>query len=207
MGVTSLPVRSGPDVPSTTHWSAYDGRACRPRAEALRAVCTCGWRSAAHYPLDWDTIGDQPLYEADIDLTGPLADWTAHLSVVRDTVVPLPEPLVALLAEITEQLTATAAHAPLAALRAAGVLERIAARIGRKAAGALCDDGMSAEAVATVLGTTYSEALGPAPDRAGRVTARTTAAFQGWPGRQVATALDTSEAAACRYVQSYLHRP
>ncbi|MFD9476930.1 hypothetical protein [Streptomyces nojiriensis] len=152
-------VGSGPDVPSTTHWSAYDGRARRPRAEALRAVCACGWRSAAQYPLDWDTIGDQPLYEADIDLTGPLADWTAHLSLVRDNAVALPEPLAALLAAMTEQLTATAADTPLAALRAAGMLERIAARVGRQTAGALRDDSMSAETVATALGTTRSKAL------------------------------------------------
>ncbi|MGW7440782.1 hypothetical protein [Streptomyces sp. NPDC054849] len=73
--------------------------------------------------------------------------------------VPLPEPLAALLVEITEQLTATAGDAPLAALRAAGVLERIAARVGRETAGALCDAGMSAETVATGLGTTRSKAL------------------------------------------------
>ncbi|MEU4358714.1 hypothetical protein [Streptomyces virginiae] len=47
------------------------------------------------------------------------------------------------------QLTTTARDAPLAALRPAGVLERIAARVSREIAGALCDDGMSAEAVAT----------------------------------------------------------
>ncbi|MFD9523386.1 hypothetical protein [Streptomyces sp. NPDC059979] len=46
----------------------------------------------------------------------------------------------------------------MAALRAAGVLERIAARVGREAAGALCDDGASAETVATGLGTTRSTA-------------------------------------------------
>ncbi|MFE5724781.1 hypothetical protein [Streptomyces erythrochromogenes] len=104
-------------MPSTTYWSAYDGRHGRPRAEALRAVCACGWRGSDQYPLDWDTIGDRPLCEADVDCTGPLADWNAHLSLVRDDAVPLPEPLAALLFEITEQLTATAADAPLAALR------------------------------------------------------------------------------------------
>ncbi|MFJ6054840.1 hypothetical protein [Streptomyces sp. NPDC092307] len=72
---------------------------------------------------------------------------------------PLPEPLAALLVEITEQLTVTAAATPLAALRAVGVLERIAARVGREAAGAVGDDGMSAETVATALGTTRSKAL------------------------------------------------
>ncbi|MER6251838.1 hypothetical protein ABT224_10745 [Streptomyces sp. NPDC001584] len=152
-------VGSGPDVPSTTHWSAYDGRARRPRAEALRAVCACGWRGPAQYPLDRATIGGRPLYEADVDLTGPLADWTAHLSAVHDAAVPLPEPLAALLATMTEQLTATAADTPLAALRAAGMLERLATRVGRQTAGALRDGGMSAEAIATALGTTYSKAL------------------------------------------------
>ncbi|MFF1779787.1 hypothetical protein [Streptomyces virginiae] len=49
--------------------------------------------------------------------------------------------------------------APLAALRAAGVLERIAARAGRAAAGAVRNDGMAAETVATALGTSYSKAL------------------------------------------------
>ncbi|WP_405526334.1 hypothetical protein OG592_02400 [Streptomyces avidinii] len=60
---------------------------------------------------------------------------------------------------MAEQLTATAADAPLAALRAAGVLERIAARVGRETAGTLCDDGMPAEAVAAALGITRSKAL------------------------------------------------
>ncbi|WP_229333952.1 hypothetical protein [Streptomyces flavotricini] len=84
--------------------------------------------------MDWGAVGDQPPYEADVDLTGPLADCNARLSLVRDKAARLPEPLAALLVDITEQLAATAADAPLAALRAAGVLERIAARVGREAA-------------------------------------------------------------------------
>ncbi|MFD6970407.1 hypothetical protein [Streptomyces sp. NPDC059979] len=48
---------------------------------------------------------------------GPLADGTAHLSVVRDEALPQPERLAALLVEMTEQLTVTAADAPLAAPR------------------------------------------------------------------------------------------
>ncbi|MFF0216128.1 hypothetical protein [Streptomyces vinaceus] len=158
-GPVYFDVGSGPDVPSTSHWSAYDGRHRRPRADAIRASCACGWRGATEYPLDWETLGDEPLYEADVDLTGPLADWNAHLSLVRDKAAPLPEPLAALLVEIARQLTATAADAPLAALRAAGVLERIAARVGREAASALSDEGVSAKAVATGLGTSRSKAL------------------------------------------------
>ncbi|MFD4939816.1 hypothetical protein [Streptomyces virginiae] len=74
--------------------------------------------------------------EADVDLGGPLADWNAHLSLVRDKAAPLPESLAALLVEVAEQLTATTADVPLAALRAVGVLERIAARVGREVVGA-----------------------------------------------------------------------
>ncbi|MFG2339552.1 hypothetical protein [Streptomyces yangpuensis] len=73
-GPAYFDVGSGSDVPSTTHWSAYDGQVGRPRAEALRAGCACGWRGAAEYPLDWATLGDQPLYEADVDLTPAGAD-------------------------------------------------------------------------------------------------------------------------------------
>lgn len=88
-GPAYFDVGSGSDVPSTTHWSAYDGQVGRPRAEALRAGCACGWRGAAEYALDWATVGDRPLYEADVDLTGPLVDWNAHLSLVRDQAAPL----------------------------------------------------------------------------------------------------------------------
>ncbi|MFD3538394.1 hypothetical protein ACFWUQ_02700 [Streptomyces sp. NPDC058662] len=100
-------------------------------------------------------IGDGPLHETDIDLVGPRADWTAYLSVVRDTAVPPTESLAALLVEMTKQLNATAADAP----RAVGELERVAARVGRAAAGAVRDDPMPAETVAPALGTTGSQAL------------------------------------------------
>ncbi|MFG2339863.1 hypothetical protein [Streptomyces yangpuensis] len=119
-GPAYVDVGSGSDVPSTTHWSAYDGQVGRPRAEALRAVCACGWRGAAEYPLDWATVGDRPLRG------GCRPDRTAR-GLEREPVprprkaAPLPEPLAALLVEITEQLTTTTADAPLAALRAAGM--------------------------------------------------------------------------------------
>ncbi|MFE9482860.1 hypothetical protein ACFYNM_30140 [Streptomyces spororaveus] len=41
LGPVYFDVGSGSDVPSTRHWSAYDGRYRRPCAEALRAVCAC----------------------------------------------------------------------------------------------------------------------------------------------------------------------
>ncbi|MFD9575895.1 hypothetical protein ACFWBI_39620 [Streptomyces sp. NPDC059982] len=71
----------------------------------LRGACACGWRGAAEYPLDWTVLDDQrPLYEADVDLAGPIADYQAHLTVVRDAAVPLPESLSALLNALLENL-------------------------------------------------------------------------------------------------------
>ncbi|MFE9484315.1 hypothetical protein ACFYNM_37765 [Streptomyces spororaveus] len=77
---------------------------------------------AAEYPLDWATVGDRPLYEADADLTGPLGDGNAHLSLVRDKAAPLPEPLAALLVEVAEAvatgLGTTRSKAPVLLLTA-----------------------------------------------------------------------------------------
>lgn len=82
-------VGSGGHVPSTTMWHACDGRYGRPRAAVLRGACSCSSRGAAEYPLNWTLLGDQrPLYEADIDLSGPIADYGAHLTVVKDAAVP-----------------------------------------------------------------------------------------------------------------------
>ncbi|WP_158734511.1 hypothetical protein [Streptomyces sp. NRRL F-2747] len=54
----------------------------------------------AEYPLDWTTLPhDKTLYEADIDLSGPIADYEAHLSVVRDAAAQLPADLTALLTD------------------------------------------------------------------------------------------------------------
>ncbi|MFG2340999.1 hypothetical protein [Streptomyces yangpuensis] len=45
----------------------------------------------AEYPLDWTVLPvDRPLYEAEVDLSGPVADYDAHLSVMRDAAVRLP---------------------------------------------------------------------------------------------------------------------
>ncbi|MEY2233787.1 hypothetical protein [Streptomyces sp. BF23-19] len=77
----------------------------------------CGWRGPAQYGLARDMIGDRPLYEADVDLAGPLADRTAHSSVVREAAaVPLPELLAVLLAEVPSRLSLS----PTCCMRAAG---------------------------------------------------------------------------------------
>ncbi|WP_030722975.1 hypothetical protein [Streptomyces sp. NRRL F-2580] len=59
----------------------------------------------AEFPLDWTTLpSDKPLYEADVDLSGPIADHDAHLSVIRDAAVPLPAGLTGLLTDLVCRL-------------------------------------------------------------------------------------------------------
>ncbi|MFI7359920.1 hypothetical protein ACIBTP_39085 [Streptomyces avidinii] len=101
-----------------TEWHAYDGRYGRPRAAFLRGSCSCGWRGAAEYPLDRTTLpSDKPLYEADVDLSGPIADYEAHLSVIREKAVPLAEELTALLTELVRRPDGLASEEPLVVLR------------------------------------------------------------------------------------------
>ncbi len=76
-------------MPPSAEWHVYDGRFGRPKAAVLRCGCSCGWRGMAEYPLDWATLpDDKPLYEADVGLSGPVAD-AAHLSTFRLSTDPL----------------------------------------------------------------------------------------------------------------------
>ncbi|MFD5619266.1 hypothetical protein [Streptomyces yangpuensis] len=158
-GPVYFDVGSGAHMPSSTAWHAYDGRFNRPRAALLRGSCTCGWRGAAEYPLDWTTLPDDtPLYEADVDLAGPIADYEARLSVIRDTAVPLPTGLAGLLSELVRQLGRPAAEEPLVALKALADLRHIIAQTGQDAAYELADRDMPIEQVATALGTSTAAA-------------------------------------------------
>ncbi|MEU2954834.1 hypothetical protein [Streptomyces xanthochromogenes] len=104
-GPVYFDVGSGTHMPSSTQWHVYDGRFGRPRATVLRGSCSCGWRGMAEYPLDWTTLPhDKPLYEAAIDLSGPIADHDAHLSVIRAAAVQLPAELIDLFTDLVRRL-------------------------------------------------------------------------------------------------------
>lgn len=164
-GPVYFDVGSGSNVPSSIEWHVYDGRFGRPRAAVQRGSCACGWRGMAEYPLDWTTLpGDTPLYEADVDLTGPVADYDAHLSVIRDAAVQLPSELTRLLTELVRRLDGLAAEEPLVALKALADLRYVIAQVGRDAAGDVVAGEMPIEQVATALGTSETAARpGPAP--------------------------------------------
>ncbi|MGW7435343.1 hypothetical protein [Streptomyces sp. NPDC054849] len=150
---------SGPNTPSSTDWHAYDGRYGRPRAAILRGSCSCGWRGMAEYPLDWATLTKgKPLCEAGVDLSGPVADIDAHLSVVRDMAVPLPAGLSLLLTELACRLDGLAAVEPLVALKALADLRYVLAQVERDAVGEVVAGEVAIEQVATALGTSEAAA-------------------------------------------------
>ncbi|MFJ6777854.1 hypothetical protein [Streptomyces yangpuensis] len=146
-------------MPSSREWHAYDGRCGRPRAALLRGSCSCGWRGAAEYPLDWTALpGDQPLWEADVDLSGPIADYEAHVSVIRDAAVPLPAELAALLTELVSRLDCLVVEKPLVALKALADLRHVIARTGEDASYELGAREVPLTAVVTALGTSEAAA-------------------------------------------------
>ncbi|MFG2987470.1 hypothetical protein ACGFYQ_40735 [Streptomyces sp. NPDC048258] len=158
-GPVYFDVGSGSDVPSSREWHAYDGRFGRPQAAVLRGSCACGWRGMAEYPLDWTTLPeDKPLYEADVDLSGPVADYEAHLSVIRDAAVPLPADLTELLTELVRRLDGLAVENPLVGLKALTDLRYVIAQAGQDAAEELLAGEVPIERVATALGTSEAAA-------------------------------------------------
>ncbi|MFJ8017393.1 hypothetical protein [Streptomyces sp. NPDC096339] len=158
-GPVYFDVGSGSYVPSSTEWHVYDGRFGRPRAAVLRGSCSCGWRGMAEYPLDWTTLAkDKPLYAADIDLSGPVADYEAHLSVIRGAAVQLPEDLTVLLTELVHRLDGLAAEEPLVALKALADLRYVIAQTGQDAANEVATREVPLEEVATALGTSEAAA-------------------------------------------------
>jgi hypothetical protein len=111
----------------TTEWRAYNGTYGTPRAAFLRGSCSCGWRGAARYVIDWESLGDWPGYA---DEPGPRQDWDRHMEDVEAGTIPLPADVADLLERLDDRLRALERDSPLAALRAVGAVERIARRVG-----------------------------------------------------------------------------
>lgn len=157
-----LDLGSGTHVHRSSHWSLYTGESPRrPRAVAVRGACSCGWRSSSDHRLDQADADDDAALDVEV---GPYRDWADHLAAVEAAAAPIPEPVAATLAVLEEQLAALAEGGPVAALRVAAALERLAADVGRQAACAIDvgDDADAGEhswaALATGLGLTETEA-------------------------------------------------
>jgi len=150
-----LDVGSGTNGFQTREWWAYNGWLGRPKAAAWRASCACGWRGESH-PIDWDQVEDHDL--DDLDTSGAYEDWWEHISAVERRTVPLPEELSDLIEQLEERLDALAETAPVAALKAVAMLERMAGRVGREAAYGVRADDVSGEALGKALGLSANRA-------------------------------------------------
>ena len=147
---------SGGHMHQTTEWWAYDGNLSRPRAEEVRGACSCGWRGATRYPIDWTQRDHEGLH--DLDTSGPRDDWAQHIADVEARSLPLPSELDDLLERLTNQLDALTTEAPLAALKAVAALERVTGRVGREAAYAVEAEELSGAVISEALGLTEKDA-------------------------------------------------
>ncbi|MFI6406014.1 hypothetical protein [Streptomyces sp. NPDC050548] len=150
-----LDVGSGTNGFQTCEWWAYNGWLGRPKAAAWRASCACGWRGESH-PIDWDQVEDHDL--DDLDTSDAYEDWWEHINAVERRTVPLPEELSDLIEQLEERLDALAETAPVAALKAVAMLERMASRVGREAAYGVRADDVSGEALGKALGLSVNRA-------------------------------------------------
>ncbi|MEU8437012.1 hypothetical protein AB0F18_29745 [Streptomyces sp. NPDC029216] len=155
-GPVHLDPGTGAGFRQTREWWAYSGVLNRPRAAAARAACACGWRGAAHYPIDREAVDAAGLYEPVIE--GPRDDWERHLDEVEARTVPLPVELADLLERVEDQLNTLAGQAPVAALKAVAVLERVTRSVARDAAYIAEADDLSWESIGTGLGISENEA-------------------------------------------------
>ncbi|MFF4647687.1 hypothetical protein [Streptomyces sp. NPDC001389] len=158
---------SGSDGHDITHWSVYDGtHLSRPKADALRGECSCGW-SGPTYPVDWDAADGQPFYESGGTTAEQCEeDWDRHVRTVRNTTIPLPDKLEALLRDVGHEIEILSWDSPTAAIKAARSLELIAQRTAYGAAHDARDQDPAEVAAA----------LGLTPDHAQALLAR----FGGW---------------------------
>ncbi|MFF7183114.1 hypothetical protein [Streptomyces sp. NPDC008121] len=148
---------SGGHVHESTDWWVYDGTLGAPRAERIRARCACGWRGAAAYPIDWESVVRRDPYA--YDTSEAERDWESHLEDVEGRSVPLPAEVSDLLHELRRRLEQLVDDAPLAAVKAAGRLEAMAGAVGSPAAYlAVRGAEVSWHQVAEALGTTVEEA-------------------------------------------------
>ncbi|MGW6834589.1 hypothetical protein ACWGCI_14405 [Streptomyces sp. NPDC054949] len=145
-------VGSGSEVHTSTDWWDYDGTLGAPRAESVKAGCSCGWRGSYPYPIDWTKVSDGLPTPFLLDPDGPLGDWQLHIATIQARAVPLPSHVQGLLERIDTELEDLADQAPLAALRAAAALERTVERIARTAAHHLEQDGTPVTDIADGLG-------------------------------------------------------
>jgi len=147
---------SGSRITRSVDWWTYNGTLNSPKARDLRGACSCGWRGATRYPIDWSQVDWR--YSHAYDAEGPYEDWARHITEVTARSVPLPDDVEELVRQLAGRLDSLAHRAPLAALKAAAVLERVAEQVGRRASLSVGVEASSYESTAQALGAAEQDA-------------------------------------------------
>ncbi|MCJ0875265.1 hypothetical protein [Streptomyces sp. AP-93] len=144
---------------TSSFWAGYSGQPFYgPRAELLRAVCSCGW-TGTDYRLDWERIGDTPMHKDEStwsDSEKCRTDWDRHIETAEASTIAFPEEVADLLTRTSQALDRLASESPAAALKAAGRLEILARVIGYHAASAAWS--MESDELGAALGITGHQA-------------------------------------------------
>ncbi|GGS29605.1 hypothetical protein Snoj_26060 [Streptomyces nojiriensis] len=90
----------------------------RHKGKAAELTATGRHIGNRELPVTWPELRESRAYEADVDLSGPIADDAAHLSVTRNAAVQLPAELTALLTNLVRRPDGLAAEEPVVALKA-----------------------------------------------------------------------------------------
>ncbi|MGW3297656.1 hypothetical protein ACWC9S_27185 [Streptomyces xiamenensis] len=153
-GVELAPIRvkkSYGEAPvDATSWHVYDGQQGRPLAAAVVAGCSCGWRSDAWHPINWE---DHEATDGSEYSDGPWLAWSElHIRPLASR--SMPSALSAALEAVDEQLRDFAHTRPLAALAAVAHLEARTAITARSAGTTARRSGTSWDQIGEALGMT-----------------------------------------------------
>jgi hypothetical protein len=135
-------------------WLLYTGKDGRPLATAVKAGCTCGWRSVDTFPVDFE---DEEATEGWEDNSGPFAAWQSeHIEALLGTAMPreLREALDTVAMSLREQ----SVHRPLVALATIARMEKLVGDLAPTAGAAARKDGQTWTAIGKALNTTRQAA-------------------------------------------------
>ncbi|SEB61683.1 hypothetical protein [Streptomyces sp. TLI_105] len=147
---------SGGHFHESIDWWAYDGTMRRPTATTMRGRCSCGWRSATTYPIDWEKARGDEVDE--YDTSGPWADWEGHTDEVTARTLPPPEGVAGLLGQLRERLDEVVGEKAARGVEGGRGAGAIVASAGPLATAYVTGDETSMRQAAEALGTTEKAA-------------------------------------------------
>jgi len=147
-------LNSGEDTTGNSSWWLYDGKEGRPSASAVRAGCSCGWRSTLFFPIDFTDHESTEGFEFN---DGPFRVWqTEHIGALLGATMP--SELSDALRVVAHFVAQLADDRPLVALTAIGQMERLIGDQAPKAGVAARQQHVTWDAIGKAIGATRQAA-------------------------------------------------